>query len=146
MDYPNQVIFLVDLDCFFASVAILENPELKGLPVIIGADPKKGKGRGVVTTCSYEARKYGVHSAMPISQAYRLCPHGQYVKADFSKIRDKSHQVMNILKSYSDVFQQTSIDEAYLDCTEICSNFKEAETLALKIKNQVQEDTGKVTI
>ncbi len=65
-----MIVFHVDLDCFFAAVAVLDHPEFTGVPLIIGADPKKGKGRGVVSTCSYEAREYGIHSGMPISQAY----------------------------------------------------------------------------
>ena len=70
----RPITFHVDMDRFFASVEIRERPELKGLPVVIGSDPKGGAGRGIVSTCSYEARKYGIHSAMPISQAYKLCP------------------------------------------------------------------------
>lgn len=142
MRFPQKIIFHVDLDCFFAAVYLLDHPEHRGLPIIVGADPKKGKGRGVVSTCSYEAREYGVHSAMPISQAYRLCPRGIYVRVDFDKIHQISKKVMKILLSYSDIFEQTSIDEAYLDCTEFCSNFKQAHQMAMNLKEQVKQETG----
>jgi len=109
----NRIIFHVDLDAFFASVSILDHPEYKGFPLITGADPKKGKGRGVVTTCSYEAREFGLHSGMPISKAYNLCPQGIYVKANFKRIKEISEQVMNILENYSPIFQKVGSDEAY---------------------------------
>lgn len=142
MRNPQKFIFHVDLDCFFAAVYLLDHPEHKGLPIIVGADPKKGKGRGVVSTCSYEAREYGVHSAMPISQAYRLCPRGIYVKVDFSKIRQISQQVMSLLEAVSDILEQTSIDEAYLDCTAICTNFKQAYNIAFNLKERIKNETG----
>ncbi len=138
----DRIIFHVDLDCFFAAVEILDHPEYKGFPVIIGADPKKGKGRGVVSTCSYEAREFGLHSAMPISKAYHLCPQGIYVKADFKRIKEISEQVMNILKKYSPVFQQVGIDEAYLDMSEIAKNMNDANKIANKIKDEVQSEIG----
>ena len=86
----SRIIFHCDLDCFFAAVEERDNPELKGRPVIIGADPKGGKGRGVVSTCNYEARKYGLHSAMPISKAYKLCHHGVYLHPSSKKYYEAS--------------------------------------------------------
>ena len=81
----NRLILHCDLDCFFAAVEIRDNPKYREKPVIIGADPKEGKGRGVVLTCSYEARKFGLHSGMPISQAYYRCPHGIYLRPNIEK-------------------------------------------------------------
>jgi DNA polymerase IV (archaeal DinB-like DNA polymerase) len=75
----RQIVLHVDMDSFFASVELRERPELKGKPVVVGSDPKGGKGRGVVCTCSYEAREFGIHSAMPVSQAYKLCPDASFV-------------------------------------------------------------------
>jgi DNA polymerase IV (DinB-like DNA polymerase) len=75
----RQIVLQVDMDSFFASVEVIERPELRGLPVVLDANPKRGKGRGVVSTCSYEAREYGIHSAMPISQAYKLCPEAAFL-------------------------------------------------------------------
>ncbi|QEE16112.1 DNA polymerase IV [Promethearchaeum syntrophicum] len=138
----DRIIFHVDLDCFFAAVEILDHPEYKGFPVITGADPKKGKGRGVVTTCSYEAREFGLHSGMPISKAYHLCPHGIYVKSNFGRIREISSQVMKILDKYSPVFQQVGSDEAYLDMSEIAIDMNHANEIAKKIKDEVQSEVG----
>ncbi|WP_457557871.1 DNA polymerase IV [Candidatus Harpocratesius sp.] len=140
----TDIIFHVDLDCFFAAVELLDHPELVGVPLIIGADPKKGKGRGVVSTCSYEARDYGVHSGMPISQAYELCPFAVYLRPRFNRIKEISEKVMKILQNYSSIFQQTSIDEAYLDMSNIISNFKQAEKVAFSIKEKVKSEV-KVT-
>ncbi|MHA1214114.1 MAG: DNA polymerase IV [Candidatus Hodarchaeales archaeon] len=117
----------VDLDCFFASVHMKQHPFLKNFPVIIGADPKEGKGRGVISTCSYEARKYGLHSGMPISQAFKLCPNGVYIcsrrQISFANYRKESNKVMNILRRFADKFQQAGIDEAYLDVTNSWENY-----------------------
>ena len=141
----NRIILHCDLDCFFAAVEVRDNPDYEGKPVIIGADPKNGKGRGVISTCSYEARKFGLHSAMPITRAYRLCPHGIYLRPDGKKYSKVSFDVMQILKKYSNKFQQVGIDEAYLDVSETCANFKEARNLADKIRNEVLNKIG-VTI
>jgi DNA polymerase IV (DinB-like DNA polymerase) len=135
-------ILHADLDAFFASVEVRDNPELITKPVIIGADPKEGKGRGVVSTCSYEARKFGLHSAMPISKAYRLCRDGIYLRPNFEKYSQASKQVMNILSSYTDKFQQVGMDEAYLDVSDICKSFKDVEFLATKIKNEIKNQVG----
>src|SRR5512143_2912982 len=110
-----RTILHVDMDAFFAAVEQRDHPELRGKPVIIGADPKGGRGRGVVSTASYEARRFGVGSAMPISQAYRLCPQGIYVAPDMDKYARESERLMEILGRASDLVEPISIDEAFLD-------------------------------
>ena len=138
----RRITFHVDMDSFFASVEIREKPELKGLPVIVGARPKEGKGRGVVSTCSYEARKYGIRSAMPISQAYRLCPRAVFLPVNMRLYSEVSARVMRLLRKFSEKFQQVSVDEAYLvPGPEIC-NFEEAAVYGLKIKDEVQKQEG----
>ena len=126
------------MDSFFASVEVRENSKLKGLPVIIGADPKKGTGRGVVSTCSYEARKFGVHSAMPVSTAYRLCPEGIFMPVNMPLYRKTSESIMNILRQYSDRFEQVSVDEGYLDLSYL-KDYSLAEKTAEEIKNKIAE-------
>ena len=138
----NRFILHCDLDCFFAAVEERDNPEYIGKPIIIGADPKEGKGRGVVSTCNYEARKFGLHSAMPISLAYKRCPHGIYLHPNFENYQTASKKVMEIVNSYSDKFQQVSIDEAYLDVSEKCNNFEEVNALAEKLKYDIQTKVG----
>ncbi len=134
----NRIILHVDMDSFFASVEVREKPELIGKPVVVGADPKGGKGRGVVSTCSYEARKYGIKSGMPISRAYKLCPTAVFLPVNFPLYIRASSEVMNILRNYSEKFQQVSIDEAYLDVSNVGS-FEAARELALKIKKEIME-------
>jgi len=138
----SPFILHCDLDCFFAAVEERDNAKYIGKPIIIGADPKDGKGRGVVSTCNYEARKFGLHSAMPISQAYKRCPHGIYLHPNFEKYHKASKEVMEIVNSYSDMFQQVSIDEAYLDVSDKCINYKEVRDLAEKLKDEVQKKVG----
>jgi DNA polymerase IV (DinB-like DNA polymerase) len=138
----NRIILHVDLDCFFAAVEVRDNPLLKGEPLVVGADPKGGKGRGVVSTCSYEARKYGIHSGMPISRAYRLCPDAVFVTPNFDKYLEASGQFFRILQKYSPVYQETGIDEGYLDLSEVCSDYNEARQIAERIQQEVYETIG----
>ena len=107
-------ILHVDLDAFFAAVEELDNPKLKGTPVIIGGT----SDRGVVATANYEARKYGVHSAMPSYLARQKCPHGNFVRGNHDRYKEVSKQVFSILYSITDKVQPISIDEAYLDVTD----------------------------
>lgn len=110
-----RLIFHLDLDAFFVSVERILDPKLKGKPVIVGGDPKYG--RGVVAACSYEARRYGLHSAMPIRTAYRLCPHGIYIHGNFDEYVRFSDAVENLLSKYAPKVEPASIDEFYLDMT-----------------------------
>ncbi|MHA1370709.1 MAG: DNA polymerase IV [Promethearchaeota archaeon] len=142
MTGTERIIVHVDLDCFFASVEVRDNPELVNRPLVIGADPKGGRGRGVVLTSSYQARSFGIHSGMAISRAYHLCPDAIYLPPDFKKYQKASFQVMNILKSCTERFQQASIDEAYLDLTGVCASFSDAYDLALQISRKIKSRVG----
>ncbi len=128
----------VDLDAFFAACEERENPALKGRPVIIGADPKGGFGRGVVSTANYEARKYGIQSAMPISKAFKLCPGGVYLRPDFALYEKVSANVMEILREKADKFEQAGIDEAFLDVSS-AGDYDKAERIAREIKREIEE-------
>ena len=133
----QRIILHLDMDSFYASVEVQENPELKGKPVVIGADPKNGSGRGVVSTCSYEARAFGIRSAMPISQAFVLCPNAVFLRPHFPRYAKASAEVMTILKSHELPFQQVSIDEAFLDVSTL-RNYSEATDLAERIRNDIR--------
>ncbi|AKJ37668.1 DNA polymerase IV [Methanosarcina barkeri] len=138
----RRITFHADMDSFFASVEVRERPELKGMPVVVGSDPKGGSGRGVVSTCSYEARKYGIHSAMPISQAYRLCPDAVFLPVNMKLYVGVSAKIMELLKGFADRFQQVSVDEAYLVPGPEITDFEEATLYALRIKDEVQKQEG----
>jgi DNA polymerase-4 len=138
----SRVIIHLDMDAFFASVEQLHHPEWKGKPVIVGADPKPGKGRGVVSTASYEARKYGIHSAMPISKAYRLCPQGIYVVPHGNLYSDYSKRIIEILYHFTPAVEVISIDEAFLDVSGSVHLFESVENLGKEIKKQVWDQTS----
>src|SRR5947199_10543605 len=108
-------ILHVDMDAFYASVEQLDHPAYKGQPVIVGADPKAGKGRGVVAACSYEARKFGIRSALPISRAWKLCLQGVYVRPRMNRYVEVSHQVMDVIRRCTCMVEALSLDEAFLD-------------------------------
>jgi len=135
----GRVILHVDLDAFYVSVEARENPKLKGLPVVVGADPEGGKGRGVVVACSYAARKFGLRSGMPISMAYRLCPQATYLPPNWNLYEKASEDVMKTLREFADVFEQSSIDEAFLDVSRRANDPEAAKNLALEIKKSVLE-------
>jgi DNA polymerase-4 len=129
------------MDAFYASVEQLDNPVYKNRPVIVGADPRGGSGRGVVAACSYEARKFGVRSALPISRAWKLCPEGVYVRPRMARYVEVSHQVMDIFRRYTDLVEPLSIDEAFLDVTGSAALLGSAEQIARKIKSDIRETT-----
>jgi DNA polymerase-4 len=134
-----RAIVHVDMDAFYASVEQRDRPELRGLPVIVGADPK---GRGVVSACSYEARVYGVHSAMPISRAYRLCPEGVYLPVDMDKYARVSAEIMAILADFSPLVEPVSVDEAFLDLTGTTSLWGPPPDAVQAIKLRIRRETG----
>lgn len=138
-----RIIFHVDMDSFYASVELLDHPEHRGKPLVVGADPKEGKGRGVVLTASYEARPAGVRSGMPISRAWKLLPEGLYVRPRFERYEEVSRQVMGVFRGFADRFEPVSIDEAFLDVTERTgSEWGRAEALARELKGAVREHVG----
>jgi DNA polymerase-4 len=136
----NRIILHMDMDAFFAAIEQRDHPEYRGKPVIVGADPKGGKGRGVVSTCSYEARKFGVHSAMPISQAYKLCPHGIYVWPNGRLYQQVSKEIFNLLYEFTDAIEPLSIDEAFLDVTGSIKLFGDGPEIAAKIKKRIKDE------
>lgn len=133
----EQIIIHVDMDAFYASVEMRDNPTLRGKPLIIGSLPHE---RGVVATCSYEARKFGVHSAMNIKEAYRLCPNGVYMHPNFEKYRAVSQQLHAIWDSYATASETIALDEAYLDVTERAGDFEGARRIAHEIKRRTREE------
>ena len=141
MHEKKRFIFHIDMDHFYTAVEERENQQLKGNPVVVGADPRAGKGRGVVSTSNYEARASGIRSGMPISQAYRLCPNAAYLPPNFPLYIKVSGEIMAIARKYAGKFEQWGIDEAFLDVTNNVKDWAEAETLARKIKTEIKEKT-----
>lgn len=131
-----RIILHVDMDSFYTSIEKREDPQLKDKPVIVRMGPKQG--RGVVASCSYEARRYGVKSGMPISTAQRLCPDAVYRPPNFPLYEETSERIMNIFRQYTDKIEQVSIDEAYLDTTSRTTDYREAEKTAKKIKRTIK--------
>ena len=135
----NQIIIHVDMDAFYASVEMRDHPSLRGKPLIIGSMPNE---RGVVATCSYEARKYGIHSAMNIKEAYRRCPNGIYMHPDFDKYKAVSAQLHEIWNTYAEASEYVALDEAYLDVTGKAKNFDGAREIAHTIKRRTRDELG----
>jgi nucleotidyltransferase/DNA polymerase involved in DNA repair len=138
----ERYIIHVDMDAFFAAIEQRDKPLLKGKPVIVGADPKGGKGRGVVATCSYEARKFGIHSAMPISSAYKKCPRAVFLPPDMKKYSRVSEQIYEILYSVTPQVEMVSIDEAFLDITGSLHLFQTPRRSCLELKSKIKQGTG----
>ena len=131
-------IIHLDMDAFYASVEQLDNPDLKGKPVIVGGTSK----RGVVSAASYEARKYKIHSAMPIAQAMKLCPHGVFLPVRMKRYKEISSRIFTIFQRYTPLVEPLSLDEAFLDVTGSVKLFGTAEDIATKIRKEIFEKTG----
>jgi DNA polymerase IV (archaeal DinB-like DNA polymerase) len=144
-----RIIAHVDMDAFYASVEERYHPELRGRPVVVGADPKGGTGRGVVTAANYPARKYGIRSALPISRAWRLAeaarrrgqPEAVFVRGNHALYREVSHRIMTVIARDADVFEEASIDEAYLDLSSL-AEMERAEAHARTLKKGILEGEG----
>jgi len=140
----NRWIAHVDMDAFFASVEQFRiNPALIGQPVCVGPDPTEGPSRGVVRTASYEAREYGITSGMPVSKAYSLCPEAIFVSSSFQHYKNASSDFMTVLQSYADEdsIRKTSIDEAYIDVSDLLSTSKEVRNIAKSIQDAIKIST-----
>ncbi|MBI2053836.1 MAG: DNA polymerase IV [Candidatus Staskawiczbacteria bacterium] len=141
-----RIIGHLDMDAFFASIEERNNPRFKGMPIVVGADPKEGYGRGVVSTANYKAREYGIHSAMPISRAWRLSqeaemagkPEAIFLPPDFESYEKSSKEIFFIIKKYADLAEQASIDEFYFDLSSLKS-FKKAKDVSKKIKEEIRK-------
>src|ERR1017187_2980296 len=129
----------VDMDAFYASVEQRDRPEYRGRPLIVGG----ARQRGVVAAASYEARKFGVHSAMPVSQAIKLCPQVICVPPNFGAYQEASRRIHRVFRSYTETIEPLALDESFLDLTQYCrSQDVKAGLVALQIKRKIQEDTG----
>ena len=136
----SRKIIHIDMDAFFAAVEIRDNPQLKGKPVIIGSDPRQTGGRGVVSTCSYEARAFGIHSAMSSKEAYERCPQAVFISGNYEKYKAVGLQIRAIFKRYTDLIEPMSIDEAYLDVTENKLGIKSAVKIAQLIQQDIWQE------
>ncbi len=135
----NRKIIHIDMDAFYASIEQRDNPKYKGQPLIVGGDQNR---RGVVATCSYEARKYGIHSAMPSLTAYKLCPKAIFIRPRMEVYKKVSRQVMNILNEYSNLVEPLSLDEAFVDVSKSKRCKGSATLIALEIKERIFKEVG----
>ncbi len=135
----NRYILHIDMDAFFASVEQLDNPKYGGRPLIVGGNPE---GRGVVAACSYEARRYGIHSAMSGAKAIRLCPHAVFVRPRIPRYREISSHIMEIFRRFTADVEPLSLDEAFLDISENHSNMESAAKTAEEIRSTIFSETG----
>jgi DNA polymerase IV (DinB-like DNA polymerase) len=149
----ERIVFHLDMDAFFAAVEERDHPEFAGCPIVVGADPKEGRGRGVVSTANYEARKYGVGSAMPISKAWSLCKEGErrggkpciFFGGGYGKYAAESERVMDIVTQYAEVIEQVSVDECYFEIGQEeggnRQQWERAEGVAKEIKAEIKKRT-----
>ncbi|HSK77203.1 MAG TPA: DNA polymerase IV [Thermoanaerobaculia bacterium] len=138
-DAPARRVLHCDMDCFYAAVHMRDDPQLQGKPVVIGGRPE---GRGVVAAASYEARKFGIHSAMPSSRAHRLCPGVIFIPPDFRRYSRESEKIFAIYREITPLVQAVSIDEAYLDVTHHLGEAGSATAVAREIRRRVREERG----
>ncbi len=140
-DAGRRVILHADMDAFYASVEIRDHPELEGKPVVVGPDPREGHMRGVVLTASYEARRYGVRSAMPCVQALRLCPEAVFVPPHFERYGQVSHELMGTLRRFADRLEPSGIEEGYLDLSSRTGgDYARAVDLAKELKAAIRRE------
>ena len=135
----ERYILHIDMDAFYASVEVRDNPAYQGKPVLVGGTPEQ---RGVVAACSYEARRFGIHSAMPMGQAIRLCPRAVVLPVRMSRYVEVSRQIRQIFLSYTPEIEPLSLDEAFLDVSGCIALFGSAETIGRKIKQEIKDRTG----
>jgi DNA polymerase-4 len=136
---PPRKILHVDMDAFYAAVEQRDRPELRGRPVVVGADPR---GRGVVSTASYEARRFGIHSAMPIGQAYRRCPQAVFLPVDMARYARESERIMAILADVTPLVEPLSLDEAFLDVTGSTRLLGPGREIARRVKTRIRGEVG----
>lgn len=135
----QRVILHADMDAFYASIEQRDFPEFKGKPVVVGADPKGGRGRGVVSAASYEARKFGIHSAQPISRAYKLCPSAVFLRGRYDRYNEVSESIMSVFREFTPLVEPVSLDEAFLDITGTDRLFGKPEQIGRLIKDRIRK-------
>ncbi|RMH04323.1 MAG: DNA polymerase IV [Nitrospirae bacterium] len=137
---PGRWILHIDMDAFYAAIEQRDCPAYRGKPVIVGADPQSGRGRGVVSAASYEARRFGIHSAMPISQAYRRCPHGVFLPVRMDRYQEVSARIFSIFHRYTDLVEPLSLDEAFLDVTGSLQLWGTPQAIGRRIQQDIWEE------
>ena len=137
---PKRAILHVDMDAFYAAVEERENPALRGKPVVVGSEPKEGRGRGVVATANYVARRYGIGSAMPISEAWRRCPKAVYLRPRMRLYADVSRKIRTIFGRFTDLIEPISVDEAFLDVTASRRLYGDGPAIAGRIKDAIRKE------
>ena len=138
----QRYIAHVDMDAFFAAVEQRDKPYLRGKPVIVGADPKGGRGRGVVSTCSYEARRFSIRSGLPISTAYKLCPEAVFLPVDSEKYSRVSDEILEIFNQFTPLVEMISVDEAFLDISGSYHLFGGPLEACRRLKAKIKKETG----
>lgn len=133
---------LIDMDYFYVACEELRHPEIADKPAIVGADPKGGTGRGVVMTCNYKAREFGIKSGMPVSMAYKLNPKALFIPVDFEYYEEVSRRIMELIKGFAVKFEQVSVDEAFIDISDKIKEYEDAEIYAKRLHDHILEKIG----